>query len=162
MVNGLYVCSTFLVFQLLKALLQHKSAFTHSHTHSHTNSKVAFIQRGNSNTHIGSNLGFSILPNYTWTCRPEESGKTTRSTYWATATPVGNYNIIDLTQFHIRFNSVSLNILIHEGQNLVFSFARTGHLLGYYIKYIVFLKRLLLPLLDLWDALPSFLTVFWL
>ncbi len=32
MVNGLYLYSTFLVFQPLKALLQHKSAFTHSHT----------------------------------------------------------------------------------------------------------------------------------
>ncbi len=37
MVIRLYLYSTFLVFQLLKALLQHKSAFTHSHTNSHTN-----------------------------------------------------------------------------------------------------------------------------
>ncbi len=57
MVNGLYSYSTFLVFQLLKVLLHHKSAFICSHTHSHTNSKVASLQRAsllfrNSYTHI--------------------------------------------------------------------------------------------------------------
>ncbi len=32
MVQELYLCSAFLVFQLLKVLLLHKSALTHSHT----------------------------------------------------------------------------------------------------------------------------------
>ncbi len=53
---GLYLYSHILVCPLLKVLLQHKSAFIHSHTHSHTKGKVTSLQRaylliGNSYTH---------------------------------------------------------------------------------------------------------------
>ncbi len=53
MVDGLYLFGAFLVFRLLKAVLQHSSAFTHSQP----NSKVASLQSANlliknTNTHI--------------------------------------------------------------------------------------------------------------
>ncbi len=50
MLNELYLYSAFRVFQLLKALLQHKSAFTHSHTHIHA-VQTANLPIGNSYTH---------------------------------------------------------------------------------------------------------------
>ncbi len=45
--DGLYVYGSFLVFQLLKVLLQHKPAFTTSQTHSHTPSQVTPLERAN-------------------------------------------------------------------------------------------------------------------
>ncbi len=53
MVNGLYLYSPFLIFRLLKMLLKHKSAFTHSHRQSHTNGRVqSAIRNSHTNIHM--------------------------------------------------------------------------------------------------------------
>ena len=86
MVNGLYLYSSFLVFQPLKVLFTLRITFTHIHTLNgyrgdHARSPPAHQRKLTIHTHsytdgsaIRTNLGLSVLPKDTSTCGLEEPG----------------------------------------------------------------------------------------